>query len=647
MTLKQKVLSVFELVRGLIGKRAARTELAAEFSAYEKYDVGRLVVYEDELYRCVTAHTGIWNKSDFEKATVDSALQLKGSGGGITEIPNPLELANEYGDGKASMDPDSGFTAAFTRDTGEQDYAKLTPYGVTAVHPAIRCYQNANDEATVSGSEGLSVLCSGVAIHPAEADGTYVLVSNDATLTASADEGITLKAPVATQKPSPSGDTDDIHIIDTTQAYVDDTLKTVELEASASLTTEELRLERTHVPDGETCEDSKDHVSVSASTWLELKTHVDIHTTGDASDLDATAKLSPIGGLAFKKPGYEERGDSAAKSETQATALRFERNGAYAYSEDSCFPVFDTSLSTHNRGESISFDSGEGGVGSLATEENAVQSVISATGVMFFQPDMVDNGEAQNYARSATITAARIELSRPDVASGVYVDTEWARRTTNVTAGKAEFTQPWMAYDIYLGNGKDDAPRYARRLANHQLSASGEGISLVEPIVLRTSAADPSYYDEDVSPSNGVTYYGDFVSRRREDGGDEEVPRTASLTSRKLEFATPAVHDGNVLLDAASAVLQQKSKISATTIDLTYYDASTTKGNASLSAHSLTFESHNYGSDGSDDARKISLSTDSLTLCVQDGEARVISLDTLADIVDDYVAANKDLEEIA
>lgn len=89
MTLKQKILSVFELVRGLIGKRAARTELADEFSAYEKYEVGRLVVYEDELYRCVTKHTGIWNKSDFEKATVDSALQLKGSGG-ITEIPDVI-----------------------------------------------------------------------------------------------------------------------------------------------------------------------------------------------------------------------------------------------------------------------------------------------------------------------------------------------------------------------------------------------------------------------------------------------------------------------------------------------------------------------------------------------------------------------------
>lgn len=91
MTLKQKVLSVFELVRGLIGKKAARTELAAEFSAYEKYEVGRLVVYEDELYRCVTAHTGIWNKSNFEKATVDSALQLKDSGGGVAEIPDVID----------------------------------------------------------------------------------------------------------------------------------------------------------------------------------------------------------------------------------------------------------------------------------------------------------------------------------------------------------------------------------------------------------------------------------------------------------------------------------------------------------------------------------------------------------------------------
>lgn len=74
MTLYQKVLSVFGLLRTSIGLRAAREELAPPFDAARTYAPGRLVVYDNALYRCVTQHSGAWNASHFTATTIDAAL---------------------------------------------------------------------------------------------------------------------------------------------------------------------------------------------------------------------------------------------------------------------------------------------------------------------------------------------------------------------------------------------------------------------------------------------------------------------------------------------------------------------------------------------------------------------------------------------
>ena len=165
MTLKQKILSVFELVRGLIGKRAARTELAAEFSAYEKYDVGRLVVYEDELYRCVKETRGVWNSKCFTKATVDDAVQTNfnsivkgsltvnavvaktsvrvddGSTGGAVELSNA----------KIEVSDSSGSSASFASDLVRvKDSARCS----TAISSSgAQVANEKNDAASVKADE--------------------------------------------------------------------------------------------------------------------------------------------------------------------------------------------------------------------------------------------------------------------------------------------------------------------------------------------------------------------------------------------------------------------------------------------------------------------------------------------------------------
>ena len=74
MTIYQKVLSVFGLLRALIGMRATREELAPPFDTTRTYDPGRLVVYSNTLYRCVAKHTGAWNASNFTETTIDAAI---------------------------------------------------------------------------------------------------------------------------------------------------------------------------------------------------------------------------------------------------------------------------------------------------------------------------------------------------------------------------------------------------------------------------------------------------------------------------------------------------------------------------------------------------------------------------------------------
>ncbi len=82
MTLYQKVLSVFGMLRNLINQKAPMSYIASEFSPSQRYDVDRLTIYEGGLYRCIVQHQGAWNPAHFSYTTLDQELSMKGSGGG-------------------------------------------------------------------------------------------------------------------------------------------------------------------------------------------------------------------------------------------------------------------------------------------------------------------------------------------------------------------------------------------------------------------------------------------------------------------------------------------------------------------------------------------------------------------------------------
>ena len=99
MTLYQKIISVFGMLRTSIDRRAEKSELAPDFSDSASYAVGRLVYRNDVLYRCTVAHEGSWNASHFTTTTIDEALSLKseGGGGGGGEIPEDLYAKDSGG----------------------------------------------------------------------------------------------------------------------------------------------------------------------------------------------------------------------------------------------------------------------------------------------------------------------------------------------------------------------------------------------------------------------------------------------------------------------------------------------------------------------------------------------------------------------
>lgn len=76
MTLYQKVIAVVGMLRNSINGRASKLDLAPLFDVANSYAVGRLVVYNDVLYRCVVAHSGAWNADHFHTCTIDEIISL-------------------------------------------------------------------------------------------------------------------------------------------------------------------------------------------------------------------------------------------------------------------------------------------------------------------------------------------------------------------------------------------------------------------------------------------------------------------------------------------------------------------------------------------------------------------------------------------
>ena len=77
MTLYDKVLRVFAMLQSSIRGKADMTNFAAAFNEERSYDVGRLCVRDNKLYRCTANHHGAWNADHFTQTTVDGALAIK------------------------------------------------------------------------------------------------------------------------------------------------------------------------------------------------------------------------------------------------------------------------------------------------------------------------------------------------------------------------------------------------------------------------------------------------------------------------------------------------------------------------------------------------------------------------------------------
>lgn len=141
MTIYQKVIAVFGLLRSSIMQRAEKTAIAPTFSESVAYSAGRLVYRGDTLYRCIVVHSGSWDPSHFAETTIDEALSMKGDGGG-GGIPENLyardssglfyKLVIEDSDGIKTIAVDqngiSGVSSddAYAKDESTGKYHKIT-----------------------------------------------------------------------------------------------------------------------------------------------------------------------------------------------------------------------------------------------------------------------------------------------------------------------------------------------------------------------------------------------------------------------------------------------------------------------------------------------------------------------------------------
>lgn len=81
MTIYQKVIAAFGVLRSSIMQRAEKSAIAPTFSESVVYSKGRLVYRGDTLYRCTVDHSGLWDQSHFAETTIDEVLSMKGDAG--------------------------------------------------------------------------------------------------------------------------------------------------------------------------------------------------------------------------------------------------------------------------------------------------------------------------------------------------------------------------------------------------------------------------------------------------------------------------------------------------------------------------------------------------------------------------------------
>ena len=126
MTIYQKVIAAYGILRSAINGRMSKYDVAQEFRDSATYAVGRLVIHDDKLYRCTTAHTGSWDANDFVQTTVDEAI--------IYEIDRAVLAASaEFAE---KTDIASEFSSAQRYDVDRLVVYENVLYRCSVAHPA-------------------------------------------------------------------------------------------------------------------------------------------------------------------------------------------------------------------------------------------------------------------------------------------------------------------------------------------------------------------------------------------------------------------------------------------------------------------------------------------------------------------------------
>lgn len=95
-SLYRKIISVYGMIRNMINQKAAKTDIAPQFSPGSSYTPGTLVIYDNLLYLCTESHSGAWDPAHFERTTLGGAMIDAGASGAEAVLREKFAPVSEY-----------------------------------------------------------------------------------------------------------------------------------------------------------------------------------------------------------------------------------------------------------------------------------------------------------------------------------------------------------------------------------------------------------------------------------------------------------------------------------------------------------------------------------------------------------------------
>lgn len=161
MSIYDKIISAFGMLRDIIAGKAEKSDIAPEFSTSSTYGEGALVMKDGTLYRCMSLHSGAWDASHFSATTVDGALAM---------IPQSDKAAEE--------------TNADVHGIIDAEYTVVSPGDTVEVHVAVEDPYAAAEEMSPSNVstaclKGDVNLCGVSVVDYATADSLEILLMDN------------------------------------------------------------------------------------------------------------------------------------------------------------------------------------------------------------------------------------------------------------------------------------------------------------------------------------------------------------------------------------------------------------------------------------------------------------------------------------